>query len=110
MKYKKEQTVYHTNILYCDGYISSYTIGEYKVIGVVNPDAINPVYALRDKDEDAPIFRELEDNLFGSKKEVYEYLLEEYETDKIKLTNWYNIKEKFMNDDINDLKYLIKKG
>ena len=111
MKYEIGKTVYHLNILYNEGFIISYIIGEYKVIGIVDNTQDNPLYILKgvNHPEDAPDYKENECNLFGSKKEVYEYLLEDYETDLERLRNKYKKKEEYMVDDIKELKKLIKK-
>ena len=111
-KYKEGQIVYTLDILYCEGYISSYIIGKYEVCGIeCNENTV--VYKIKDRNggsaEDLDWRgRKLEYDLFESKKEIYKYLLEEYETDLNKIRNWYNRKEQFMTDDIKELKQLIK--
>lgn len=111
-KYKKGQIVYTLDILYCEGYISSYIIGKCEVCGIEgNENAV--VYKFKDRNGDSAEDldlrgRKLECELFESKKEIYKYLLEEYKTDLNKIRDWYNKKEQCMTDDIKELKQLIK--
>lgn len=114
-KYKEGQIVYTVSIYYDEkGYISTYSIGTYEVESIEkNKDLY--VYIIKNIEKNTEFFddliwrgRKLECELYETKKEIYEELLEEYETDLYDLKNWYNRKEKYMTDDIKVLKQIIK--